>query len=658
MTDGATDGAGTGGPAVLVVEADPDAPLTAALRAWGGDRVSVVATTDRAGAGAAVDELARAGRPVPVAAVAEDGPDRDASATLVELRRHPHLAATSMLLVTDRPSLPALDPALEAFAVHAMFTRPWDPDVLRATVGRLVARYLLESEADDDDPLWAMATEAERARAALAVARSRPAPDRDGGGHFLIGDAVPTEELERGLVEAVDRALGHPPRLVVEPGAVLVEEGEHVGGVYLVVDGRVALTHRSAHGEVLLHEASTGPVLGVLSLTQREPAFLTCRAVTRVRAIPLTLTQLDTALVDPAVGSLFTRVLLRSLANRHRHADELQLEVDRLNRSLEAERDELAAALADLEAAQEQLVEATRLATLGELAAGIAHELNNPVAAITRAGAHVADDVLAVLADDPEAAAAVTAALDAAPVSTAEQRARRRDLTDVLGDRRLADRLVRAGVTDPDTAAGLARRGEAAIARTERLHQLGTALRDLGSAGGRIAALVRAMRVHARADTGDAAPAEPVDVAASVEDSLRLLAHRLRDVEVERRYQPVGEVVATPGDLERLWTNLLANALDAMAGVDGPRLTIDVAPDDGHAVVAITDSGPGIAPEHRHRIFEPRFTTKAGRVEFGLGLGLVLSRQVVEALGGTISFDTEPGRTTFRVRLPTDAAPS
>lgn len=649
--------ASVGGAAVLVVEADDSGPLAAGVRRWADDRIDVVAASDRDTALGVVDDLAAAGRRVPVAVVADDA-RRDASATLVALHRHPHLAATSLLLVTDRPSLPALDPALEAFAVHAMFTRPWDPEVFRATLGRLVARHLLEAEAEPDDPLWAVATEAERARAALQVARSRPRPEGERGGHFLLGDAAPTEELERALVEAVDRALGHPPRLVVEPGAVLVEEGEHVGGVYLVVDGRVALTHRSPHGEVLLHEASTGPVLGVLSLTQREPAFLTCRAVTRVRAIPLTLTQLDTALVDPAVGSLFTRVLLRSLANRHRHADELQLEVDRLNRSLEAERDELATALAALEAAQEQLVDATRLATLGELTAGIAHELNNPVAAITRASDHVADDVLAVLAGDPEAAAAVAAALDADPVSTAEQRAHRAELTRVLGDRRLADRLVRAGITDPDDAARLAARGDDAVARAERLRQLGTALRDLRSAGGRIAALVRAMRVHARADAGDAAAVEAVDVAASVEDSLHLLAHRLRDVEVERRYEPVPPVVAAAGDLERVWTNLLANALDALAGVAQPHLVIDVRPDGGQVRVAITDNGPGIPPEHRHRIFEPRFTTKAGRVEFGLGLGLVLSRQVVDALGGTIAFDSEPGRTTFVVRLPTSGDPT
>ncbi|HSL57284.1 MAG TPA: ATP-binding protein [Acidimicrobiales bacterium] len=640
-------------PAIVVATAT-DSALVAAITTWAAPVLEVLAVADHDGALAAADAAVAAGRPVPLAVVDDDLPDTDASETLVALRRRPQLAATSLVLVTDRPSLPALDPALEAFAVHAMFTRPWDPDVLRTTLGRLIARHLIESEAPDDDPLWAVAVEADRARQALRSAHDRPHLDPGTAGHFLLGDEMPTEELEALLVTAVDRALGHPPRLVVEPGAVLVEEGEHVGGVYLVVDGVVALTHRAPHGDVLLHEATTGPVLGVLSLTQREPAFLSCRAVTRVRAIPLTLAQLDVALDDPAVGSLFTRVLLRSLARRHRRADELQLEVDRLNRSLAAERDELAAALAALEAAQEQLVDATRMATLGELAAGIAHELNNPIAALSRAVDHVAADVVAVLGDDPAAVAAVTTALDAEPVGTAELRARRGELTEVLGDRRLADRLVRAGIVDPAAARRLAGEGDAAIARVERLHQLGTALRDQRSAGSRIAALVRTMRVHARDDAGGDAPLEPVDVAVSVDDSIQLLSHRLHDVEVDRRYAPAPTVLAPPGELERLWTNLLANALDALEGAEHRRIAVEVvaSADGDEVVVRITDSGAGIPAEHRHRIFEPRFTTKSGRVEFGLGLGLVLSRRVVESLGGTIGFESEPGRTTFEVRVP------
>jgi len=648
---------------VIVAEAagSRSEPVAAALRTWAGDLLEVRATADGAAAVDAADEAVAAGRRVAIVAVDDDLPDRRGTDVLAELQTRDGLATASGLLVTPRASLPALDPALRAMAIHAMLTRPWEPTVLAGVAGALLARHLIERGAPEDDPAWALVPLADRARARLHAELSHP-PDGRGthGGHFLLGDELEPDEIETLLVRAVDRALGHPPRIVVEPGTVLVEEGEHVGGVYLVVDGRVALTHREGQREVLLHEASTGPVLGLLSLTQREPAFLTCRAVTRVRAIPLTLNQLGIAFdAEPAVATLFTQVLLSSLAARHRRADELQLEVDRLNRSLAEERDELSRALADLAAAQTRLIESARLSTLGELAAGIAHELNNPSAALGRAAAHLADDLDLALRGHVDDALldAVAGARTARPRSTSEHRALRRALADALGDRQVADRALAAGVTDPDEARALLARdpGPGGLAERERFRRVGEDLRSVEAAATRVVELVRALRAHVREEQEDAEPTE-VDVVGSIEDALRLLGHRIGDAEVHRAYAEVPPVTGHAGALQQVWTNLLANALDAVAEQPGPH-TIEVAVrlDGGDVVVEVADDGPGIAPDHLERIFEPRFTTKGGRVAFGLGLGLVIAKGVVERHHGTISLRSEPGRTCAEVRLP--AAP-
>jgi signal transduction histidine kinase len=148
----------------------------------------------------------------------------------------------------------------------------------------------------------------------------------------------------------------------------------------------------------------------------------------------------------------------------------------------------------------------------------------------------------------------------------------------------------------------------------------------------------------------DRAPSQEVDVREGLEHTLTMLRHRLGGVAVGHDYAP--DLPSVPGrgdELNQVWTNLIDNALDAMGGRG--RLAIRAAREADHVVVEIEDDGPGIAPEIRNRVFEPFFTTKD--VGEGIGLGLdVAYRVVVAGHGGQIGFTSEPGRTTFRVRLP------
>ena len=128
-----------------------------------------------------------------------------------------------------------------------------------------------------------------------------------------------------------------------------------------------------------------------------------------------------------------------------------------------------------------------------------------------------------------------------------------------------------------------------------------------------------------------------------------MLAPKLEGIEVSRAYGDVPEIEVYAAELNQVWTNLIDNALDAMSGAGILRLAISL--DGDEVVVEITDSGPGIEPEIQRRIFEPFFTTKD--VGSGTGLGLDISRRiVVDRHGGSIGFDSVPGSTTARVRLP------
>ena len=232
-------------------------------------------------------------------------------------------------------------------------------------------------------------------------------------------------------------------------------------------------------------------------------------------------------------------------------------------------------------------------------------------------------------------------------------RRRRRALVDALGDRQLADRLSALGVHDPEEARRLARLPTERLERMETAAQLGRALRNAERAAAQIEDLVGGLRAYARGDDTGGPRMEDVDVAAGVDAALRLVAHRLGDIEVDRRFDDVGPVTAAPGALQQVWTNLLTNAIDAVHDGGGGHIELevrDLGPDG--VSVRVIDDGPGIAPDLVERIFEPRFTTKDGRVQYGLGLGLSISRGIVEDHGGTIEVDSRPGRTAFTVRLP------
>lgn len=486
-------------------------------------------------------------------------------------------------------------------------------------------------------------------------------------GGALLPD-VDDEQLESMMIAELDRALDAPPREEVPAGTILLWEGQVVDRIAVLLDGRVELTRSTDEGHIVVHGESTGRIIGLASLTRARKASFTVRAATNLTILPIGLRQLDHALrADPELSQHFVNVLIRSLSRRHHRAVELQVENTKLARSLAEERDQLRDTLAQLEDAQAQVVQSARMATLGEMAAGLAHELNNPVAALTRAAEYIAEDATELVTDCAQSTWRQTVlerAMTTPARSTAEHRRRRRELADELGDRRLAERLVAAGVEEAADAerllaeAGVTDR-EALLDELERLRRLGDAVRNLRGAAGRVSELVASLRAYARAGS-DLQPG--VDVREGLEDTLRLLNHRLGAVDVVRAYDDVPTITAQPGELSQVWTNVIVNALDAMD--DEGRLVIEVGAEHGTVRVRVADSGPGVDDVDLDRVFEPHFTTKDGRVAYGLGLGLSITRRIVERHGGEIALQPAEEGTgaevvvSLPVRQPEGSAPA
>jgi signal transduction histidine kinase len=317
------------------------------------------------------------------------------------------------------------------------------------------------------------------------------------------------------------------------------------------------------------------------------------------------------------------------------------------------------------------------LVALGTLAAGLAHEINNPAAAATRAVDSLATTSDALVTSlialsehrvSPEQFARVDALRRA--VSVPEQAVdpmavadREDELADWLADHEvereweLAPVLAAAGVDTVwcDRLADVLGPDALAAGITWVTHAMSSQalLAEVKDATARISGLVGTVRSYSQLDR---AAVQRIDLVEGLESTIVMLAYKLKDIEVERHYADgLPMVEAIPGELNQVWTNLIDNAFDAMDGVGTIRL-ISRVDDLGRAVIEIEDTGPGMPPEVQARAFEPFYTTKD--VGKGTGLGLDISRRIVEERhSGELSIDSVPGRTTMRVTLPVgDAA--
>lgn len=468
--------------------------------------------------------------------------------------------------------------------------------------------------------------------------------------HLHIFDVPYTDrELVEEILGSIEDALGPQPRLTIPEGTTLTHRGKPASTVTFVLRGKVALIHDSvaAAGDVTLHEASTGRVIGLMSLTEGGNAKTTARTTSEITCVQLTIEQFKTVVEQRPTTSLLAAVLMiRSLDMRLRRADELHVEHVQLSAELEKERAQLATALTNLEEARTQLVSQERLVSLGSLAAGIAHELNNPLAAIDRTADYLFSDVLALLSSVPDqkwadqATGTIRAALESTSLSAREERALKKEMAEALGDPTLAQQLILAGIHDPELARQLKRRSGMGLDQVGNAASIGTHLRNLSSASTKITSLVASLRSYARPD-GD--PITGVDLHTNIDDAIRLLSHKLRDTEVTREYDEVPAIECQPGQLAQLWTNVLSNSAEAPASAITIRTST---PHEGWVRIEIIDNGPGIPPHILEHIFEPRFTTKSGQVRFGMGIGMGISLSIVGKHHGTMRVTSQTKGTT------------
>jgi signal transduction histidine kinase len=447
-----------------------------------------------------------------------------------------------------------------------------------------------------------------------------------------------------------DEALRHMREVGEEvelpDGAVLFAEGDTDYSLFVVLDGEVRVTKRVSGEETLLTIHQPGQFTGEISMLTGGPAIATGRAAGTVKALRLEPDKLRRLVAEcPPVA----RVVLGAMARR-------AMDVDA------------------------QIRQQEKLAALGKLSAGLAHELNNPAAAAGRAAGQIREalrclqklvlererpftrEELGVMLELQQEAFLAAAhkgekkTLDPLAQSDLED-----SLTEWLEDRnvndawRLAPTLTSAGL-GPDRLAALAARiGEDSLVRilpwAEGMLSLVDLLDQVEQSTARISELVGAVKEYSYMDQS---PQQEIDVHLGLESTLKMLSYKLRkaNVEIVRQYDAtLPHICAFGSELNQVWTNLIDNAIDAMKPQGKGTLTLRTSRNRDDAVVDIVDDGPGIPPEVQPRIFDPFFTTKG--VGEGSGLGLDIARRIVKTRHkGEIRFESKPGETCFEVTLP------
>lgn len=425
-----------------------------------------------------------------------------------------------------------------------------------------------------------------------------------------------------------------------KPGDELFAEGEEGDAAYVIKEGEIEIIKSSGGREVLLAVRKQGEVIGEMSLLEAAPRFASGRARTECILLEIGHDQLEHLLnTSPSAA----RAMLYTITARYKSSEMM-------------------------------LRQSEKMAQLGTLTAGIAHEINNPAAAAQRGANQLQGEIarlqrvqmkLSELKLPPEVLKSMLdldelareRASQPLGLDSLDRSDREYEVETWLGDHgientwELAPTLVDLGyATDQLEELALTFSNDQMpiiIDWLKASYSIYLLLGEISQGAGRIAEIVKALKSYVYLDQ---APVQSVDVHEGLNNTVIMLRSKLKEgISLNREYDDrVPKIEAYGGELNQVWTNMIDNAIDAMDGKG--EITLRTKYEPPWVIVEVEDNGPGIPEEIQSKLFSPFFTTKP--VGKGTGLGLNISYKIIEKHGGDITVYSHPGRTRFSVRLP------
>ncbi|MCZ4293633.1 ATP-binding protein [Vibrio sinaloensis] len=567
---------------------------------------------------------------------------------LIQLDKNSHTQRARKILISCGQDIQAILSAVNDGRLDHCLTKPLQDNLVHQIAQKELTTFILQN---DKDNLLAYSLVLDQHRLLRAHIEQKMRSYREGfiTDHHSLSDQQLAQQVTTALLEFfADQDESRAIR-TYSPDHLLTKEGEENQFLWFITKGQVALYKKDDIGrqrEVVRH--SQGNIVGGMSFVTGEPSFSTAVTLSQTEVI-----KLDREVFGKVMHSnmtllpLFTNLLLRHFNRRLQRSINTKLE---LQKTLES-----------LELAHQQLIEREKMAMLGQLVAGVAHELNNPVAAILR-GTDLLTEKMQHLVDvhsiddiGLEGISVLKQGLTQRPRSTATERTIIRDVEALVSHRRIAKKLVKLGLETQTNWHDLAQKDpERALEQLEKLEDYylaGSTLRSINVCAGRIADMVKSLKGYARPDDERFHLA---DIHEGIEDTLTIFENKLKFHSVERHYADIPTIQCLPIALQQVWTNLISNAIDAFPQQGVLRIETQNThhADQDWVVVTFTDNGCGIPHSVKNQMFDLNFTTKK-EGNFGLGIGLSVCQQIVHQHGGRIEVESVENQfTSMSVWLP------